>query len=179
MLLLIYLVTRRRKEALTDRLLDKAIKQLRTDEVKSIVIPDGIGGILEIDRLILTEQGLLLLESYPISGHLYGADQIDQWTQIVDGRSYKFANPLHHVHNAKHALQILAPKVPIFCRVVFTAEGDFPKGKPDEVSVIASLEQDLQAIKEAPKMSELNQKAWYRILRIARKNGESALKEAT
>lgn len=179
LLLLVYLVSRRRREALTERLLDKAIKQFRTDEVRSFVIPDGIGGMLEIDRLILMDQGLLLLESYPISGHLFGAEQIDQWTQIVEGRSYKFANPLHHVHNAKYALQMLAPKVPIFCRVVFTGEGDFPKGKPDEVSVLATLEQDLQAIKQAPRMSELNQKAWYRILRIARKNGQAALREAT
>jgi len=179
LLLLIYLVSRRRKKTLKVRLLDKALQQLRSDEVRSIVIPDGIGGILEVERLILMEQGLLVLETYPVAGHLFGAEQIDQWTQIIDGRSYKFPNPLRHVHNSMHALQMLAPKVPIFCRVVFTGEGDFPKGKPAEVSVIATLESDLQAIIDAPKMSELSQKAWQRILRIARKDGHTALKEAT
>lgn len=179
LLLLIYLVSRRRKKTLKVRLLDKALQQIRSDEVRAIVIPDGIGGMLEVERLILMEQGLLVLETYPVAGHLFGAEQIDQWTQIIDGRSYKFPNPLRHVHNSMHALQMLAPKVPIFCRVVFTGEGDFPKGKPAEVSVIDTLEQDLQAIIYAPKMSELSQKAWQRILRIARKDGHTALKKAT
>jgi len=179
LLVLIYLITRRRKKTLKIRLLDKALRQLRIKEMRSIVIPDGIGGMLEVEKLILMEQGLLVLETYPLVGHLFGAERIDQWTQIVDGRSYKFANPLRHVHNAKHALQMLAPKVPIYCRVVFTGEGDFPKGKPDEVSVVATLEHDLQAIIDAPKMLNQTQKAWDYILRTARKNEQAVLKEAT
>ncbi len=179
LVVLIYLVIHRRKKSLKARLLEKALQPLRADEVRSIVIPDGIGGVLEVERLILMEQGLLVLETYPLAGHLFGADHIDQWTQIIDGRSYKFPNPLRHVHNSMHALQMLAPKVPIFCRVVFTGEGDFPKGKPAEVSVIATLEHDLQAVIDAPKMATASNKAWQSILRIARKDGHEVLKEAT
>lgn len=179
LLLLIYLVIRRRKKTLKVRLLDKALQPLREDEVRALVIPDGIGGVLEVERLILMKQGLLVLETYPVAGHLFGAEHIDQWTQIIDGRSYKFPNPLRHVHNSMYALQMLAPKVPIFCRVVFTGEGDFPKGKPAEVSVIATLEADLQAVIDAPKMVTSSEKAWQRILRVARKDGHAVLKEAT
>lgn len=178
-LLLLYLVSRRRKKTLKVRLLDKTLRQLSIKEARSIVIPDGIGGMLEVERLILMEQGLLVLETYPLAGHLFGADRIDQWTQIVDGRSYKFANPLRHVHNSKHALQMLAPKVPIYCRVVFTGQGDFPKGKPDEVSVIATLEQDLRVISEGPRMSTLSQKAWQRIIQVAEAQSQTTMKEAT
>lgn len=179
LLLLIFLVSRRRKKTQTGRQLDKVLRSLRQEEVRNIVIPDGIGGLVEIDRLILTDRGLLIIETYPISGHLFGAEQIDQWTQLIEGRSFKFANPLRHMHNAKYALQTLAPKVPIFSRVVFTADSDFPKGKPSEVSTLSTIEQDLQTVVDAPKMSEISTKAWERVLRIARKNGQAVLREAT
>ncbi len=174
-----FLLLRRRRRKTQLGQLDKVLRPLRNEEVRSVVIPDGIGGLIEIDRLVLTDRGFLVIETYPISGHLFGSEQIDQWTQIVDGRSFKFANPLRHIHNAKYALQLLAPKVPIFCRVVFTAASDFPKGRPDDVSTLLSLEQDLQALREAPKMSATSELAWRRILRIARKDGQAATREVT
>ena len=176
-LLLILLLLRRRRHKVQSGQLDKVLRPLRKEEVRSVVIPDGIGGLIEIDRLILTERGLLVIETYPISGHLFGSEQIDQWTQIIEGRSFKFANPLRHIHNAKYALQPLAPKVPIFCRVVFTADSDFPKGRPDDVSTLQSLELDFQAMQEAPKMTASSKLAWERILRIARTNGQAAMRE--
>lgn len=178
LLLLIVLVHRRQKKTLHLREMDKALKPLRLDEVRSVVIPDGIGGLLELDRLVLTEYGLLIIESYPISGHLFGSEKIDQWTQIVDGRSFKFANPLRHIHNARYALQILAPKLPVHCRVVFTADSDFPKGRPEDVSTLATLEQDLQPIQKTQKIPDSSKLGWQRVLRIARKNGQAVMKEA-
>ncbi len=132
--------------------------------------------MIEIERLLLIEQGLLIIETYPMSGHLFGADHIDQWTQIIDGRSFKFSNPLHRIYNTKHALQILAPKVPIFCRIVFTENSNFPKGKPEEVSVIDSLVNDLKGLSDNPGVSQLGQIAWERIIRIARTDGQSLLR---
>lgn len=179
MLWLFLLVKRRNKKTIHLREIDRALSSLKHDEVRTIVIPDGIGGLLEIDRLVLTEHGLLIVESYPISGHLFGSKQIDQWTQILEGRSFKFANPLRHIHNAKYALQILAPKVPVHCRIVFTADSDFPKGKPEEVSTLASLEQDLKPILQTPKIPASSKLGWQRVLRIARRNGQAVLREAT
>jgi hypothetical protein len=173
LLVLLLLLSRHKRKNRKQKQADRILKQISKDEVASIVIPDGIGGLIEIERLILMEQGLLVIESYPIAGHLFGAENIDQWTQIVDGRSFKFANPLRHVHNAKQALQILVPKVPIYSRVVFTGDGDFPKGKPEDVSVVATLEQDLESIKSAPKLPAVIEIAWQRVLRIARKNGKA------
>lgn len=177
--LLTMLLLRRRRHKTQSNQLDKVLRPLLKEEVRAVVIPDGIGGLIEIDRLILTERGLLVIETYPISGHLFGSEQIDQWTQITEGRSFKFANPLRHIHNAKYALQLLAPKVPIYSRVVFTAASDFPKGRPEDVSTLQSLEQDLQAMREAPKMSATSQLAWQRVLRIARKNGQAVTREVT
>jgi len=157
--------------------MDKILHSYKREEVKQIIIPDGIGGLLEIEHLVLLDQGLLLIETYPISGNLFGADQIDEWTQIVEGRSYKFTNPLWHVHTASQALKLLAPNVPIFCRVVFSADSHFPKGKPDEVSILATLADDMQVVMDSPVISDKAKKDWQRCMRIARKNGQSLLRD--
>jgi len=153
------------------------LQSVKRDEIKEIIIPDGIGGLLEIEHIILMDQGLLLIETYPISGNLYGAEQIDQWTQIVDGRSFKFANPLRRIRTSRQALKLLAPNVPIFCRVVFNADSHFPKGKLDEVSILETLAADIQPMVESPKVTDKAKTDWQRCLRIARKNGQAVMRD--
>lgn len=149
------------------------LKPYIQDEVKHIIIPDGIGGLLEIEHLILLEQGLLLIETYPMSGNLYGAETIDKWTQLIDGRSYKFANPLRHIRTSRQAIMVLAPNTPIFCRVVFNADSLFPKGKPEEVSVLSSLAEDLINIQSSTVKMAPSSPAWQLIMRVARKDGQA------
>ncbi len=149
--------------------INKVLKPLTRAEVKNIIIPDGIGGLLEVEHLVLMEQGLLLIATYPMHGDLFGGEKIDQWTQIVKGRSYKFANPLRHIRLSYQALKSLAPKIPIEYRIIFTADARFPKGKPDHISLLASLPGDMATLQAGPKIGEPAQQAWDRILRISRK----------
>jgi nuclease-like protein len=153
--------------------LDLILQPFKRDEVKEIIIPDGIGGLLEIEHVVLLDQGLLLIETYSISGNLFGAEQIDEWTQIIDGRSYKFSNPLRRLRTARQALKLLAPNVPIFCKVIFNADSHFPKGKPDEVSTLATMADDMKIVMDSPIITTKAKQAWLRCLRIARKNGQS------
>jgi hypothetical protein len=177
--ILILLVVARRNKTRKTRQLEKLLRPIRLDEVRAFTLPDGIGGVVEIDRLLLTKQGLLIIETYPFSGHLFGGEQIDQWTQIIDGRSYKFTNPLGHAQNIKYALQLIAPKVPIFYRVVFTDDSDFPKGKPEVVSTLQTLEQDLKQMLQAPKMAPLTATVWEKIKRMANNSQHKPLREVT
>lgn len=149
--------------------IEKVLKPLTRAEVKNIIIPDGIGGMLEVEHLILMDQGLLLIESYPMSGHLFGAEKIDHWTQIQKGRSYSFANPLRHIRTSRQALMSLAPNIPIQYRIIFSAQAHFPKGKPEQVSVLDSLLTDMKSVQSGPLITEPAQQAWDRILRISRK----------
>ena len=173
--LLVWRVTTRKQniESVMNSIMEPYVK----DEVKQIIIPDGIGGLLEIEHLILLEQGLFLIESYPMAGNLYGADTIDQWTQIIDGRSYKFANPLRRLRTSRQAIKSLAPNIPVFCRVIFNADSFFPKGKPAEVSVLESLAEDMMVLNNEKMIPEQTQQAWDRILRVARKNGQAVYRE--
>lgn len=176
LLLVIWLLVRlkTRRQSANYRI-QKILKPHQLTEARQLTIPDGIGGLLEIEHLVLLKQGMLILHRFPLSGHLYGADKIDQWTQLVDGRSYKFANPLLHLLHVKQSLSLLAPKVPVFTHVVFTGQCNFPKGKPDEVSLLSTLEKDLDRIfDQAPLPEPALQKVWQSVLNIARHNGQSA-----
>lgn len=170
---LIMIVIRRKRRYSSAKHLSNILQPYIRDEIKNFIIPDGIGGLIEIEHLVQLDQGLLLIETYPISGNLFGAEKIDLWTQIVDGRSYKFANPLRHIRTSRQAIKSILPNIPIFCRVVFTSDSLFPKGKPDEVSVLKTLAEDLSSIKEAPAIVNRTQAAWDRLLRIARKDGQA------
>lgn len=178
LLLSLWLIYRRfRHVHAPGRAIDEVLKPHRRDEIKNLIIPDGMGGLIEIERLVLIEQGLLIIETYPISGHLFGADHIEQWTQIIDGKSYKFINPLRHSYNVRESLRLLAPKIPVFCRVIFTADSNFPKGKPDEASVLETLADDLAPVFEQAAAPDRLTDAWQRILRIGRKDAQTLVRE--
>ena len=149
------------------------------DEIKHIIIPDGIGGLIEVEHLVLIDQGLLLIETYPVSGNLFGSDKMNLWSQVIDGRSYKFANPLPHIYIMRQALQVLAPGIPIFCRIIFNADSVFPKGKPEEVSVLKSLENDMLTVRSSAIILDKSRQAWNQIMRIARKDGKAVQQKGT
>lgn len=175
-LLFIWLLLRLRKRRQSaDHRIQKILKPYQLSEARQLVIPDGMGGQLEIEHLVLLKQGLLILHRFPLSGHLFGADKIDQWTQLVDGRSYKFANPLLHLLHVQQSLSLLAPKIPIYTHVVFTGQSDFPKGKPDNVSLLNTLEQDLDGIFKLAALPEPPlQKAWQTVLNVGRHHSQTA-----
>ena len=52
--------------------IEQVLKPYKQDELNNVILPDGVGGILEIEKLFLLEQGILILRDYPISGHLFG-----------------------------------------------------------------------------------------------------------
>lgn len=162
------------KKHYASKKIDLALKGYSQAELHDVVFPDGVGGLVEIERLVLVKQGILVIETYPISGNLFGADKIEQWTQMLNGKSFKFTNPLYRIQMLRQAIKAIAPSTPIFYRVIFTAnDSSFPKGKTDDVSTLFSLENDLEMLKQSPVMTEKQRSNWQRILRIARKDGQA------
>jgi len=158
--------------------IDQLLAPYEKSNVKQVIIPDGLGGLIEIEQMVLVRQGLVVLQTYPISGQLFGAENIEQWTQLVDGRSYKFSNPLNHLRNIQQSIKMIAPKLPVFTYAIFTADSHFPKGKPANVTIMSRLEQDLLPLfDEAPLTEQELQHYWQAVARIARKNGVPLIKE--
>ena len=82
-ILIIIAISKRRQSS--EYRIRKILSPITRSKIKNIIIPDGIGGILEIEQLRLLDQGILIIETYPVSGHLFGAEEIDQWTQLSTG----------------------------------------------------------------------------------------------
>lgn len=125
------------------RRIRRTVRRLSQEGLRDVVIPDGIGGVLQVDRLLLTHRGVLALDLRHYEGTLFGAERIDYWTQITKGGSYRFPNPLYENRLRVQAVCALLPGVPVQGRVVFTGEGWFANEPPAGVSRLETLAQDL------------------------------------
>lgn len=135
------------------RHVERVIDRLGVDYHRDIVLPDGIDGLAFIDYLLLTPAGLIVLDVEHCRGHLFGGETVDQWSQVVDNKTYKFPNPLYA--NQTHCQAVLwnlsalhpgdgdANRERVHGWVVFDNAGDFPKGIPARVSSIDRLKADL------------------------------------
>ncbi|AFJ03788.1 nuclease-like protein [Methylophaga frappieri] len=151
----------RRRDFSPEQQIQRILKPYLVAQSRKVLVPDGIGGLMEIDHLILLRQGFLILQSLPLNGHLFGSDQTAQWTQLTEGRSYPFTNPLHYLQNMQQSLTVLVPQIPVYTHIVFTGRCNFPKDKPARASLINTLEADLSSVFSAKPLPEavLNE-AW-------------------
>jgi hypothetical protein len=51
---------------------------------------------------------------------------------------------------------------------VFNGKASFPKGKPNEVLVLPSINDDIEPVLSAPKINPALKESWDKCLRIAR-----------
>ena len=99
----------------------------------SVLIPDGNGGQLHLDHLLLLPKGLLVLAERDLAGVVFGSQLMDEWALMPSGRGARvtFANPLRPLFDRLAAVGALAGEgVPVEGRVMFTDTVEFPKGHP-------------------------------------------------
>jgi len=125
------------------RVLEQIIKSKSVAYMKDIVIPDGVYGYHFIDYLIIMPDTVLIIGVQHNQGYIFGGLQIEQWTHVVNNRSYHFDNPLMKLNQYRQALDSLLPGAVLEFKVVFLSECSFPKGKPDDVVEFSDLEQYL------------------------------------
>ncbi len=115
------------------------IEAIAYEVLRNVLIPNGSGGQLHLNYLLLTERGLLVLDLFDIPGAVFGGDQMFQWTAIGRKLRFTFSNPQPILYDRIAAVKLLAGDVPVDGRLVFTQRGDFPKGKPKYVVRIDQL----------------------------------------
>jgi hypothetical protein len=121
----------------------RLLRRIGCEYCADLVVPDGVGGVIYLDYLLLTPAGLVVMDVKNYQGVLFGSDNIQNWTQMVKEGSFKFTNPLLQNTLRVQAVRHLVPGVPVAGRVVFTPEGSFPRGRPAGVSMLNSLPDDL------------------------------------
>ena len=79
---------RTRRRALLARL-----ERIAYEAAHQVQVPDGMGGFIHIDHLLLTPRGLLILDTRRVGGLIFGGDQMSEWTVMGRGGRYTFDNP--------------------------------------------------------------------------------------
>lgn len=119
---------------------EELVEAIAYDVLRNVLVPNGNGGQLHLNYLLLTERGLLVVDLFDVPGAIFGGDQMIQWTSIGRKRRFTFSNPQHLLYDRMAAVKLLAGEVPVDGRLVFTTRGDFPKGKPKYVVRIDQLD---------------------------------------
>jgi len=115
------------------------IKSLGSDSIQHVNLPDGLGGSLFYECIILNAHGLNIYNVARYRGNIFAADTIEVWTQVENNRSYKFPNPLLELESKKIALAAQLPGIPITPGLLLTNNVIFPKGKPESVHLLHTL----------------------------------------
>ena len=136
LLLLVWFFYRRsRRGNRTQQILD----EISYDRIHSLLIPNGDDGEIQIDHLLLTSQGLLILDMKDAIGSVFGSDKMQDWTVISEERRYTFPNPQAALYDRIAAVRHIVRQVPVAGRILFQDGAEFTKGVPDLVSDLDAL----------------------------------------
>ena len=111
----------------------KIIRRLGVRSMKNIHLPDGMGGEVTIAHLLLGHDAILVIGVMRFEGLIFGSPHTDQWTQVLNRRSYKFVNPDHYLQRQINAVRVIAPGARVSGWHLFGHGSKFPKDKPDNV----------------------------------------------
>jgi hypothetical protein len=127
----------------------KRLERISLQAVHQVEVPDGMGGFIHIDHLLLTSQGILLLDTRRIPGLIFGGDQMSEWTVMGRKRRYTFENPQPALYDRVAAVKALVGEVPVEGRLLFSNVGKFTKGKPKWVMMEAGLDVEFPVVDRA------------------------------
>ena len=119
--------------------LEQVIAEVSFDRIEGLVIPKADEGEILIDYLLLTTQGLLILEVKDVQGIVFGGDKMQDWTVINKERRYTFSNPQPALYDRIAAVRQIVRQVPVAGRILFLDGAEFTKGIPGLVCDLNEL----------------------------------------
>jgi hypothetical protein len=153
---------RARRRALLARL-----DRIAFEAVHQVLVPDGMGGFIHIDHLLLTLRGVLVLDTRRVAGLIFGGDQMSDWTVMARGRRYTFDNPQPALYDRMAAVKALTGDVPVEGRLLFSNVGKFTKGIPKWVLMLDGIEVEFPVVDRGMRGSAAFThlaEAWKRLL---------------
>lgn len=128
--------------------LDRALAEISFERIDKLVIPSADEGEIQVDQLLLTSQGLLILETKDVDGIVFGSDKMSDWTVIAEDRRYTFTNPQPALYDRIAAVRQIVRQVPVAGRVLFLDGAEFTKGVP---SLVCNLDELVREFGEPDK----------------------------
>jgi hypothetical protein len=119
--------------------LARALEAVAIERLQNILLPDGMGGHIQVEHLLLTGQGLLVIDAKSFAGTIFASERMADWTVIGKQGRFTFPNPLGTLYDRVAALKQLVRDVPVSGYVLFAGGADFTKGRPRDVLSAAEL----------------------------------------
>jgi len=116
------------------------------DRIEGLVIPGADEGEIMVDQLLLTSQGLLILEIKDVQGTVFGGDKMQDWTVIADDRRFTFPNPQPALYDRIAAVRQIVRQVPVAGRILFRDGATFTKGVPGLVCNLSELHDEFHEV---------------------------------
>jgi hypothetical protein len=145
-LLALWLVQRRKAQRPLS--LSAVLDNVAFERVEGIIIPDADDGEIQIDYLLLTPQGLLIIHLKDVVGAVFGSDKMQDWTVIGTNRRFTFGNPQPALYDRIAAVRHIVRQVPVTGRILFLDGAEFTKGVP---GLVCNLQQLLDEFGEPDK----------------------------
>jgi hypothetical protein len=136
LLLVVWFIYRRRAGG--DHL-QRVLKEIAFARIDGLVVPDSDEGEIQVDYLLLTSQGLLILHIKDVQGVVFGSDKMQDWTVISKERRFTFSNPQPALYDRIAAVKQIVRQVPVEGRVLFLDGAEFTKGVPSMVCTVDEL----------------------------------------
>lgn len=154
----------RRRRSMKARI-ERVLNRISHDRMQDFYLPDGMGGHIHFDELLLTHRGFVVLDIKDVPGTLFGSDKMEEWV-VMTGRSrHTFRNPLGGLHDRLAVIRGLMRNINTEGYLVFTERGEFTKGMPSETVMLEELAQKLgPAGDEYPQAFDA---AWRELKRLA------------
>jgi hypothetical protein len=131
-----------------------------------VLVPDGMGGFIHIDHLLLTARGILVLDTRRVAGLIFGGDQMSDWTVMGRGHRYTFDNPQPALYDRIAAVKAIVGEVPVEGRLLFSNVGKFTKGIPKWVVMMDGIEVEFPVVSRADaagQMPDHYAESWSRL----------------
>ena len=126
----------RRHGARQRRELDRAFRDIAAERLTNVVVPDGEGGEIHLDHVLLTTRGLVVVHVKRVRGTVFGSDRMDDWTVIDGERRHTFANPQSSLYDRVAAVKRIVREVPVEGAIVFDTSASFSGGVPRHVATV-------------------------------------------
>ena len=129
---------------------DNVISSVAYDELRNVLLPTGTGEQIHVHYLLLTQNGLLVIDLFDVQGVIFAGEKMAQWSVFGPKRHFTFSNPLPMLEERVMAVKQLAGEMPVLGRIVFSMRGEFPKGHPESVIRLDDLQDEFPVVERAP-----------------------------
>jgi hypothetical protein len=153
--------------------LDLVLRKIAWHRLTDVLIPDDVDGEIHLDLVLLTTNGILVLEVRRATGTLFWGDQLEHWTLLDGRRRGQIRNPLPGLLAKRHAVHALAPRVPVSGRVLLVGAVTISGATPPGVVTLEELLAEFPPHRRQP-VPEALQAAWAVLSAQARPLSSSA-----